>query len=1081
MKPDVNGMTVADAARAYVAEGWPVVLLHRPITGPSGTTICSCGVDPAAVGRDHKVGKHPITSIHPHGSKDAISDLPTLEAALGVLATEALPANLAVILPPGVACLDLDPPRGDRTVPGTEALGSWMAAHPSPSWEEMKAAPSERTGSGGLHMLVADLGISQRVGAIPGVDYLRSGSMLVVAPSLHPTGETNTWLSPPTLGASFPPVPTPLAEFLRPLGGYAQLPPGSVGISVSFDAASAARQLGGRWPARTAAWGASAAKGAEDTLAAAIAAGPGKRNNELFRQACAVFQLAQLGVLDADSTTERLARRVLDDNMGSDEVASTIRSARMRAQGSLREVRKGFLADLVEAAEAAGIAVPVVAGATEHATTKEITPERYAEATAKICDQVTTRLGPTTSAGAVRAEVGLIVDSALHGPGREVALGICEHAANLRHAAIGQVPWHFLAEDVGNRLVDRAELAAAHEMSPAELVTARATDPARMLPQPTYDLPPEEYRRVLAEYATRIPPADLSTPQWGCSPEMTEALAAMQATLARGEEIMPAAINELQAMGEAYHASRTSAPAPAPVAEVAPVTEVVPEPTPVVVPTLTRSEVASMVSNLGRAAAVLSPTWAGREDAAEAIVAALDAVTPTTVNALLATLDLPEAIDRELVLIDSIARAGGVPTSVERHERAEAKTPDPLTASSLVLAALACVDIAAEIHLPSTPPCGRLSAMAPIAWPQRADRDPGVVVEVGTAPVFARFGSPPEQAAALDVLEAARTRFSPAFANHTGISHADAEAGTRVLWAEALASWQPYGGKAAQNWAFKATERDLKREVAGRHAIDRTAARLDAPAHRAGRSDGETLATLGETIASSMANDPVEFVATGRPTLDLDWLEGALPKQTAEALGRQVGCFGYDPQSPQEIATAMDLPVGEVQALARNALRTVIDQLGESLGRSFSVDHDPPSVVAGTADILEMDPVTVAHHFASVIMRSANGARRLAPVVEGAGGIDAWAERVGSEAQEIMGVPALARHIQAPHVQAPHVGEQKRGTPAQSQPVPERQAAPVPERQPAPTPALPPTPVFENLDDDPTQRLVPALSMRMGR
>lgn len=1057
MKPAVNAMTIADAARAYVAEGWPVVLLHRPIAGPSGTTICSCGVDPAATGRDHKVGKHPITAIHPHGSKDAIADLPTLEAALGRLAAEALPANLAVILPDGVACIDLDPPRGDRSVHGSESLGSWMADHPGPGWGEMRSAPAERTGSGGIHMLVADLGISQRVGSIPGVDYLRAGSMLVVAPSLHPTGETNAWVTLPTLGGSFPPVAAPLAEFLRPLGGYAQLPPGSVGVSVSFDAVAAATQLGGRWPTRTAAWGASAAKGAEDTLSQAIAGGPGTRNNELFRQACAVFQLAQLGVLDADSATERLARLVLDDGMGSDEVASTLRSAKMRADGSLREVRKGFLADLIEAAEAAGIAVPLVAGATEHATTKEITPARYDQARIAIATQVTARLGPLVDLDAVRADVARIVDSALQGPSRELALGICEHAANEHHAAIPQNPSHFLSQDVAETIVDRRNRDAAE----AEAIRARQ-----------------------AAAAPLAPPR-------GVSPEAAKAFAEIQARTARGESVTGAEIDALEVLlTGSLRAPRPVTPyfesppslvdnVPTPTATAGgtgssptPPLDLFTEPVPTVIApaapepavALTRSELAEMVTGLGRAAAVLSPTWAGREDAAEAIVAALDEAAPEVTTALLSVLDLPDAIDAELVLIDSIARAGGVPTSVDRNERAEAKAPDHRAASSLVLGALAKVDVSVDVHLPEHPEVGRLSTMSPLVWPTKAERDPGVVVDAATAPTFARFGTDAEKVAALDVLEAARARSSPGIGAKAGVDREDAEGRTRVLWAEALANWHPYGGKAADHWAWKATARDLVREVKGVHTIDRTAAHLDAPTRPNGSAEGtESLATLADRVAS-MAPDPADIaVAHGTRAMDLDWLKGALPAKDADILGRQIGCFGHDPQSPTEIAEAMGMSVQEVQAAARNALRVVTNQFGEDLGRRFATERDPVVLVADTAETLEMSPTTVARHLASVIMRSENGARRLAPEIKGAGGIDAWATRVGNQAQAHMEGTAPT----------PAQEEQTQRTTLKSQSVPQ----PVPGYQPAPAPA----PVFETVDLDPEPRLVPALSMRVGR
>ena len=97
-------------------------------------------------------------------------------------------ANLAVVTGAvsGLVVLDVDPRHG-----GTASLEAWEREHGA-----LPATVESRTGGGGRHLYFAHPGrtVRNRVGLAPGLDLRGDGGVIVVPPSIHPSGKAYRWV-----------------------------------------------------------------------------------------------------------------------------------------------------------------------------------------------------------------------------------------------------------------------------------------------------------------------------------------------------------------------------------------------------------------------------------------------------------------------------------------------------------------------------------------------------------------------------------------------------------------------------------------------------------------------------------------------------------------------------------------------------------------------------------------------------------------------------------------------------------------------------------------------------------------------
>ena len=154
------------AALAYAARGWPVV----PHYSIDETGRCTCRLTACT-----NAGKHPRTR---HGIKDATTD----PAKIRRWWRQWPQANIAIATgkPSGFDALDIDPPKG-----GDASLGKL------PSLPDTVV---QLSGGGGYHYLfVHRPGLKNGVDLLPGIDLKTTGGMIIVAPSLHQSGQRYTW------------------------------------------------------------------------------------------------------------------------------------------------------------------------------------------------------------------------------------------------------------------------------------------------------------------------------------------------------------------------------------------------------------------------------------------------------------------------------------------------------------------------------------------------------------------------------------------------------------------------------------------------------------------------------------------------------------------------------------------------------------------------------------------------------------------------------------------------------------------------------------------------------------------------
>ncbi len=124
-------------------------------------------------------------------------------------------ANLAVVTGEvsGLVVLDIDPKHG-----GEEALAELQARH-----GPLPVSVEAITGGGGRHVYFAHPGreVRNRTGLAPGIDLRGDGGVIVVPPSLHPSGRRYRW-KPGRAPDEIPLAPLPVwLELDRWMGGDA--------------------------------------------------------------------------------------------------------------------------------------------------------------------------------------------------------------------------------------------------------------------------------------------------------------------------------------------------------------------------------------------------------------------------------------------------------------------------------------------------------------------------------------------------------------------------------------------------------------------------------------------------------------------------------------------------------------------------------------------------------------------------------------------------------------------------------------------------------------------------------------------
>ncbi len=164
---------LANASLEYAARGWPVVPLHTWTAKG-----CTCGrpcPSPA---------KHPRTR---NGLKDA-----TTELADVVAWWKRWPeANIGLLTGVAFDVLDIDGPEGMAAI---TAAVPWRgeAWDGQPTTNDTIDGPTVRTGRG-HHVYVQAIGLGNKAGLLPHVDWRGKGGYVVAPPSLHANGRRYEW------------------------------------------------------------------------------------------------------------------------------------------------------------------------------------------------------------------------------------------------------------------------------------------------------------------------------------------------------------------------------------------------------------------------------------------------------------------------------------------------------------------------------------------------------------------------------------------------------------------------------------------------------------------------------------------------------------------------------------------------------------------------------------------------------------------------------------------------------------------------------------------------------------------------
>lgn len=183
-------------ALAYAAQGWRVL----PIWGVDEAGRCRCGSDDCTT---KNRGKHPVTSLAPHGALSATSNTATIKKWFATFEQH----NIGIATGPesNLTVVDVDVGEGKC---GTESWRLLNEGHAEP------VTLMATTGSGGMHVLFpyhADIpGKNNVLG--PNIDVKNKGGYIVVCPSRHRSGGSYAWLNWPTPLAAWPQHFLPVAK-----------------------------------------------------------------------------------------------------------------------------------------------------------------------------------------------------------------------------------------------------------------------------------------------------------------------------------------------------------------------------------------------------------------------------------------------------------------------------------------------------------------------------------------------------------------------------------------------------------------------------------------------------------------------------------------------------------------------------------------------------------------------------------------------------------------------------------------------------------------------------------------------------
>lgn len=156
------------AALWYAEHGFPVFPVHSPLDGR-----CSCGRSDC-----QHPGKHPRT---PHGFKDASPDPARIIEWWGnwPRANIGMPTGAGT----GLLVVDIDPQHG-----GEESLNLLFS-----KYGRFPDTAEQITGGGGRHFVFRYPAIAVPKTLAPGIDLKGEGGYIVVAPSVHPSGNAYQW------------------------------------------------------------------------------------------------------------------------------------------------------------------------------------------------------------------------------------------------------------------------------------------------------------------------------------------------------------------------------------------------------------------------------------------------------------------------------------------------------------------------------------------------------------------------------------------------------------------------------------------------------------------------------------------------------------------------------------------------------------------------------------------------------------------------------------------------------------------------------------------------------------------------
>jgi hypothetical protein len=244
-------------------------------------------------------GKRPLGRLVPHGLHDASIDEATIERWWKAEAA----ANVAIATGHGCDVLDLD---------GQEGIDALLAAQPSTMPEDQASGPCATSRPGHWHLYLTPLGLGNRAGLLPHVDWRGQGGYVIAPPSVHQSGSVYEWSVDFGLDTPLEPPPVWLLRLLKPEPRAPITPLRARTIEANRYGLAALEREAGR-----------------------VALAPeGQRNSTLNGAAFNLGQLVAGGALDVDNVIDALTVAASRAGLTAEEVERTIASG--LAAGSLQ-------------------------------------------------------------------------------------------------------------------------------------------------------------------------------------------------------------------------------------------------------------------------------------------------------------------------------------------------------------------------------------------------------------------------------------------------------------------------------------------------------------------------------------------------------------------------------------------------------------------------------------------------------------------------------------------------------------------------------------------------------------------------